>query len=134
MVDKPTSTSTRSLVAVEDFLPLTPASFHILLVLAGGATHGYAIMQEVGHVTEGLVHLGPGTLYRSIQRLLDDGLVEEVSSAAASGNDDRRQYRLTLLGRRVACAEAGRLAVLVRAARRRGLLEPQTSSRRGANP
>src|SRR5215467_4890735 len=122
---------TRSIgvVAVGDFLPLTPASFHILLVLAGGATHGYAVMQEVGQVTEGLVHLGPGTLYRSIQRLLDDRLVEEVSSAAASGNDERRLYRLTALGRRVACAEAGRLAVLVRAARRRGLLEPQTSPR-----
>ena len=124
--------SSTAVVAVDDFLPLTPAAFHILLVLAGGATHGYAIMQEVGHVTDGLVHLGPGTLYRSIQRLLDDGLVEEVASAAASGNDERRQYRLTALGRRVACAEAGRLAVLVREARRRGLLDTQGSSRRGA--
>jgi DNA-binding PadR family transcriptional regulator len=120
--------------AIEDLLPLTPAAFHILLVLAEGATHGYAIMQQVAELTDRLVHLGPGTLYRSIQRLLDDGLIEEVAESAPA-NADRRQYRLTVFGRRVACAEAARLAVLVRAARRRGLLDPPpVSRRRGASP
>lgn len=130
MADKPAVRAAE----IEDLLPLTPAAFHILLVLADGATHGYAIMQQVAELTDRLVHLGPGTLYRSIQRLLDEGLIDEVSDAAPA-NAERRQYRLTAFGRRVTCAEAARLAVLVRAARRRGLLDtPPIARRRGATP
>jgi DNA-binding PadR family transcriptional regulator len=116
---------------VDDRLPLTPAAFHILLVLAGGPAHGYAIMQEVAALTGGLVHLGPGTLYRSIQQLLDDALIEEVGAPALTG-DDRRTYRLTGFGRLVARAEAERLAALVKAARRRGLFDAVPARRRGA--
>jgi len=100
-------------------LPLTPAVFHILVVLAGGEAHGYAIMQEVDHMTGGQVQIGPGTLYRSIDRMLLDGLIEKASSSA----DERRNvYRLSSRGRAVARAESRRLEALVRAARARGLL------------
>ena len=118
---------------IDDFLPLTPAAFHILLVLADGAAHGYAIMQEVERLTNGRVHLGPGTLYRSIQRLLDDGLTEGVPPAGSASDDERRNtYRLTALGERVARGEAARLAALVRVARQRGLLDPPAAAPRHA--
>ena len=105
-------------------LPLTPAVFHILLALAGGECHGYRIMQEVERLTSGQLNLGPGTLYRSIQRMLLDGLIEETKEAADTGTDDerRRVYRLTQFGREVARAESRRLEVLVESARRRKLL------------
>jgi DNA-binding PadR family transcriptional regulator len=105
-------------------LPLTPAVFHILLVLAGGECHGYGIMQGVDRLTGGQVHLGPGTLYRSIQRMLLDGLIEETREVLDSEPDDerRRTYRLTAFGRDVACAESRRLEILVEAARVRNLL------------
>jgi DNA-binding PadR family transcriptional regulator len=105
-------------------LPLTPATFHILLALADTERHGYAIMQEVAALTEGRVRLGPGTLYRSIKALLADGLIEESSERPDPALDDerRRYYRLTEQGRRIAQAEAERLAALVRLARCRELL------------
>jgi DNA-binding PadR family transcriptional regulator len=105
-------------------LPLTPAVFHIMLALADGECHGYGIMLEVEKLSQGSLRLGPGTLYRSIQRMLVDGLIEERKDAGDSEDDDerRRYYRLTKLGLDVAKAEAQRLAVLVKAARQRDLL------------
>ena len=101
------------------FLPLTPTMFHILLTLADGETHGYAIMQEVARRSGGSVKLGPGTLYGAISRLLEDGLIEESDERPDPKMDDtrRRYYRLTNFGGRVLAAETERLADLVRAAR-----------------
>jgi DNA-binding PadR family transcriptional regulator len=111
--------------------PLTPAVFHILLVLADGEAHGYGVMQDVQRITNGEMKLGPGTLYRSIQRMLVDGLIEELEIALDSEADDdrRRYYRLTPKGLAVARAEATRLETLVDAARARNLL-PDTAGRR----
>ncbi len=105
-------------------LPLTPAVFQILLVLTDGERHGYAIMKEVEANTRGQMRLGPGTLYRSIKRMLGDGLIEECDERPDPELDDerRRYYRLTALGRRVAAAEAERLAGLVRLAQAKRLL------------
>jgi DNA-binding PadR family transcriptional regulator len=105
-------------------LPLTPAVFHILLALAGGERHGYAIMREVASMTSGALKLGPGTLYRSIKSLLAAGLIEETEERPDPALDDerRRYYRLTELGERVAQAEAARLERLVGVARARRLL------------
>ena len=110
--------------AVEQLLPLTPASFHILLALAAGERHGYGIMQEVATLTHGQMRLGPGTLYRSIKQLLEAGLIEESDERpdASLDNERRRYYRLTSFGQQVAQAEAERLARLVRLARERHLL------------
>lgn len=107
-----------------ELLPLTPAVFHIMLALANGERHGYGIMLEVDRITGGRLHLGPGTLYRSIQRMLVDGLIVERKDAVDPEVDDerRRYYRLTQLGLFVTRAEARRLADLVKAARKRGLL------------
>jgi DNA-binding PadR family transcriptional regulator len=103
----------------DSFLPLTPAVFHILIALADGETHGYAIMQEVARRSGGSVRLGPGTLYGAIGRLLEDGLIEESEERPDPEMDDtrRRYYRLTHFGGRVLAAETERLAGLVRAAR-----------------
>lgn len=111
-------------------VPLTPAVFHIMLALAEGPRHGYALMPEVEKLTHGKVRLGPGTLYRSVQRMLMDGLIEELDYPYDVTSDDerRRYYRLTKFGKQVAQAEAGRLAVLVQAASERGLLL-QTSNK-----
>jgi DNA-binding PadR family transcriptional regulator len=98
-----------------DLLPLSPRSFYVLLVLAQGETHGYAITQTVESITEGTVRLTAGTLYPLIRQMLDNGWITEVS-----GPDDdprRRSYRLTTRGRRIAEAEAARLASVVRMAR-----------------
>jgi DNA-binding PadR family transcriptional regulator len=104
---------------VENLLPLTPAVFHILLTLADGEAHGYAMMQEVARRSGGTVRLGPGTLYGAISRLLQDGVIEESEERPDPGMDDtrRRYYRLTKLGERVLAAETERLADLVKAAR-----------------
>jgi DNA-binding PadR family transcriptional regulator len=103
---------------------LTPAAFAILLSLAAGERHGYGIMQEVAALSDGQVRLGPGTLYRTIQRLLADSLIVESDERPDPALDDerRRYYRLTEMGRRVAGVEARRLARLVEAARARQLL------------
>ena len=105
-------------------LPLTPAVFHILLALGDGERHGYGIMQEVAALTEGQMQLGPGTLYRSIQRMAADGLIGESTERPVPELDDerRRYYRLTPFGLRVASAEAERLFALVTAARTKGIL------------
>jgi DNA-binding PadR family transcriptional regulator len=106
------------------FLPLTPAAFHILLALADGEKHGYAIMQTITQRSAGQVRVGPGTLYGLIKRMLADGWIEELDERPDPALDDerRRYYRLTGLGQRIAAAEAGRLAALVAAARQQGLL------------
>ncbi len=105
-------------------LPLTPAVFQILVALTDGERHGYAIMKDVEANTRGQMRLGPGTLYRSIKRMLADGLIEECDERPDPELDDerRRYYRLTALGRRVAAAEAERLAGLVQLARAKHLL------------
>ena len=104
---------------VREFLPLRPAVFHILVVLAEGKRHGYAIKQEVEKRTDGVVKMGPGTLYESIQRMQERGLVEETSSRPLPANDQaqRRYYRLSKLGREVLKAEVTRLGAIVDDAR-----------------
>ncbi len=108
----------------EDFLPLPPAVFHILLSLADGEKHGYAIMQDVAEQTGGKMRLGPGTLYGAIKRMTGDGLIEESSERPDTDMDDerRRYYRLTDFGQRVGSAETERLSALVRKARARKLI------------
>jgi DNA-binding PadR family transcriptional regulator len=103
----------------ETFLPLTPAVFHILVALADGEAHGYAIMQTVAERSGGTVRLGPGTLYGAVNRLLKDGLIEESEQRPDPEMDDtrRRYYRLTEFGGRVLAVETKRMADLVRAAR-----------------
>ena len=105
-------------------LPLTPLSFHILLALADQHRHGYAIIKDVEHRSEGILRPGTGTLYAAIQRLLDDGLIEESDDRPDPPEDDarRRYYVLTGLGRRVAQAEARRMDHLVALAREARLL------------
>ncbi len=103
----------------EALLPLTPGVLHILLALAGGERHGYAIMRETERLSAGAVRLGPGTLYRTLRTLLDAGLIAESGERPDPAHDDerRRYYRLTGFGRRVALAETRRLARLVEHAR-----------------
>src|SRR5262245_10193149 len=99
-------------------MKLTSIEFHVLLALLNGASHGYAIMQDVDDLTSGRVRLGPGTLYTAIKRLVDARLIEECDADA----ERRRCYRLTRKGREVGAKEAQQLSELVRAARKRGLL------------
>ena len=103
--------------------PLPPATFHILMSLAEEERHGYAIIKDVEASTDGELRLSPGTLYRSIQRMLEDGLIVESNRRPARALDDerRRYYRLTPLGVAAARAELRRLAQLVRLGRERGL-------------
>ena len=107
-------------------LPLPTATFHILLALADGDRHGYGIIQDVDARTGGALRLSPGTLYRTIQRLLEEGWITEPKKPAAPTDDPRRRYyRITPLGTAVARAEARRLTQLVRLARGAGLLAPE---------
>ena len=108
---------------IDGQLPLQPATFHILVALADDDRHGYAIIQDVAARTGGSIRLSAGTLYRSIQRMLEEGLIVETGDRPAPEEDDerRRYYHLTPFGAAVAKAEAGRLAQLVRMARARGL-------------
>jgi len=108
----------------EELLPLSPAVFHVLLALADAERHGYGIIKEVESRTDGRVRLGPGTLYGSIKRMIEEGLIEESDERPDSSLDDerRRYYRLTNFGRRVASAEAERLEGLVASARSKRLL------------
>lgn len=101
--------------------PLPSAAFQILLALAGGDLHGYAIMRAVEDQSDGRVRLGPGTLYGSIQTLLEEELIREVDGDGAA-TERRRVYRLTAAGRKVARSEAERIADLVRVARARKIL------------
>jgi DNA-binding PadR family transcriptional regulator len=111
-------------------LPLQPAEFHVLVVLAETERHGYAINQEIETRTNNAVSLSAGTLYRTIQRLLDDGLIVESRRRPAKTEDDerRRYYRITPFGTAVARAETARLANLVRLAKVSGIapLAPAT--------
>lgn len=104
--------------------PLPSAAFQILLSLAGEDLHGYAIMRSVAEQTSGRMRLGPGTLYSSIRSLLEAELIEELEPREDSSiNSERRRfYRLTSAGRKLACAEADRLADLLRVARAKNIL------------
>jgi DNA-binding PadR family transcriptional regulator len=104
--------------------PLPAAAFQILLALADDDLHGYGIMRQVEEQTNGRMRLGPGTLYSSIQSLLEDGLIEELDRTNKLSADDRRRYyRLTTAGRKVARSEAERLADLLRVARAKRILK-----------
>ena len=109
--------------AVLSLLPLPPATFHILLALADEERHGYAVIQDVEARTGGELRLSAGTLYRSIARMVEQGLIAEVTNKKRSIHDDerRRYYRLTTFGTDVARAELRRLHQLVRLARARGV-------------
>ena len=111
--------------SIQDHLPVNPPVFHILLALADGERHGYAIMQEVAERSAGKINLGPGTLYYSIKRMLGSGLIDETKERPAPEADDerRRYYRVTEFGRAVAEAEAQRLAELVDLARAKHYLK-----------
>ncbi|MSU57828.1 MAG: PadR family transcriptional regulator [Pedosphaera sp.] len=108
----------------EDLLPLTPAAFHVLLALADGELHGYAVMQEVAAHTDGRMKMGPGTLYGTIKRLMEAGLIEESDERPDAESDDerRRYYRLTGVGQRVVKAEAQRYADMAAVARGKRLI------------
>ena len=109
----------------ETFIPLSPVVFDILLALSDDERHGYGIMQEVSRRSDGATRLRPGSLYRALARLVQEGLVEESDERPAPDLDDerRRYYRLTPLGQKVAAAEASRLAGLLRAARAKKVLK-----------
>ncbi len=104
-----------------EFLPLSPSGFYILLALAAEERHGYSIAKEVEDATGGSVRLGPGTLYRLIKQMVTDGWIVEVDRVD-SEDPRRRYYRLTPWGRKVARAEASRMADAVRTAMDRRLL------------
>ena len=115
---------------ISALLPLAPAFLHILIALGEGERHGYSIMQDVAARTGGRVRMSPGTLYGSIKRMLEEGLIEELDSRAVAardaregpGDERRRYYRITTFGRRVAAAEAERLSALLSQARASGLV------------
>lgn len=105
-----------------DPLPLTPAMFYVLVALADGRTHGYAILKDVEQLTNGSVRLSTGTLYGIIKRLLGDGLIRESGSR---DDERRRSYELTAFGRDVARAEAARLENTLAIAKRKALFRRQ---------
>ena len=109
---------------IGDFLPLPTAVFHILVALADRDRHGYSIMQDVSERTSGNVRLSAGTLYSSIRRMLEGGLVEELRDSPEPDCQDerRRYYRITQFGRSVALAEAKRLTDMLTQARETGLI------------
>ena len=108
----------------DSLLPLPTAVFHILIALADRDRHGYSIMQDVAARTEGKVQLSPGTLYSSVRRMLEQGLIEELADSPdpSSTDERRRYYRLTRFGKRVATAEVERLHALLQQARATGLV------------
>jgi DNA-binding PadR family transcriptional regulator len=109
---------------IESYLPLTPALFHVLLALADGDKHGYAILKEVSLLTGGEVRLSTGTLYGILKRLLQDGMIHESRRRPAAQTDDERRiyYRLTPFGQRVTAAEAERHEKVVALARLKKVL------------
>ena len=111
---------------LSSFLPLTPAQFHILASLAREPRHGYGVMQEVESRSGGTVRLGAGTLYTSLKRMLEDGLVDE-SDDKADSSERRRYYALSSLGRAVLRADARRLEELVRYARSEKILDGRSA-------
>ena len=114
----------------DELLPLTPAAFHVLLALADGERHGYAVMQEIADHTEGRMKMGPGTLYGTIKRLLEAGLIEESDERPDAELDDerRRYYRLTGVGQHVVRAEARRYADMAAVARGKRLIGKLTQA------
>jgi len=108
----------------DSLLPLPAAVFHILIALADRDRHGYSIMQDVAARTGGKVQLSAGTLYSSIRRMLDQGLIEELAKSPdpSSSDERRRYYRLTRFGKRAAAAEVVRLNALLKQARETGLV------------
>jgi DNA-binding PadR family transcriptional regulator len=109
-----------------EFLPLSQAQYHVLVALTAGAQHGYAVMQAVEGSSNGLVRMGPATLYGTLRRLCELGLTEELPERLDEGEDQRRRYyRLTGLGAEVCLAESDRLADLVH--RSRANLRPRTT-------
>jgi DNA-binding PadR family transcriptional regulator len=110
--------------AVDALLPLPPATFHILMALADEDRHGYAVIQDIAARTAGAIQMSAGTLYRSIQRMIEQELIVEVHERPAPDLDDerRRYYRITKFGEAVARAEARRLQNLVRLARASGFI------------
>jgi DNA-binding PadR family transcriptional regulator len=108
----------------DSLLPLPTAVFHILIALADRDRHGYSIMQDVAARTEGKVQLSAGTLYSSIRRMLEQGLIEELAESPdpSSTDERRRYYRLTRFGKRAAAAEVRRLNAMVQQARATGLV------------
>jgi DNA-binding PadR family transcriptional regulator len=113
---------------IDDFLPLPAATFHILMALADDSRHGYAIIQDIAARTNGELRMSAGTLYRSIQRMQEQGLIVESRRRPQPEDDDerRRYYQLTPFGTAVARAEAKRLADLVKLARARGIVPERT--------
>ena len=113
----------------EDFLPLKPHWFHVLLSLADDDRHGYGIMREVLDRTGGKVRLWPATLYGTLRKLMEEDLIEESGGRPAPGEDDarRRYYRLTRLGRRVLNSECRRLEDLVTAIRAKRGVKPMSA-------
>ena len=105
----------------ENLTPLKPDVFHILLVLLEGPRHGYVLMQDVADSTNGQVRLLPGALYRHLQRMLENGIIAEITEEG--GDSRRRSFEVTSFGRQVAEAEATRLARLVRAASEKNLVK-----------
>ena len=99
--------------------PIPPATLQILIALADGARHGYAILKDIADRTGGQFHVGPATLYTSIKRMLQAGLVEEVADDADGGDVRRRYYRITPVGRKMAIEEVRRLDSVVSQARSR---------------
>lgn len=114
--------------SIDAVLPLQPTSFHILLSLADEDRHGYAIIQDIARRTNGDIKLSAGTLYRSIQRLQEQGLIVETKSRPAPAEDDerRRYYRISSLGKAAAQAEVKRLHDLLKMARGCGVV-PRTT-------
>lgn len=113
----------------ESLLPLPPATFHILLAVADEDRHGYGIIQDIAARTGGSLRLSPGTLYRSVQRMVEQGLILETEERPAAEFDDerRRYYRITPFGIEVAKAESHRLAQLVSQARAFGWVPKRSS-------
>jgi DNA-binding PadR family transcriptional regulator len=107
----------------DSLLPLPPATFHILVALADDDRHGYAVIKDVAARTGGALTLSAGTLYRSIDRMVQQGLIREISTRPARDIDDerRRYYRITPFGREVAMAESRRLSQMLDLARAKGL-------------
>ena len=112
---------------VQALLPLPSVTFHVLIAVSQGPSHGYAIIQDVESRTTGALRMGAGTLYRSIARMVEQGLLAETSKRPAQGDDERRRYyRITPFGTAVARAEMRRLTNLVQLARASGLT-PESS-------
>src|SRR5215203_863647 len=107
-------------LTIEELLPLPPATLHILLALAEGERHGYAIIQDVEARTGGELRMSAGTLYRSVARMVEQGLITEIAPRRTRADDERRRYyRITAFGTSVARADLRRLAQLVRLGRAR---------------